>query len=135
MDYSVGIEYVVSARILAGVRARTGMDALSNGSGAGGFTGGGIFRPGAGAIVSRSRKRNDVGRAMPMTGWDDASNNSGAVPGREAERARGGIICVSTFWDVADTPDAGNDARDLVPFTVPDVQELGGAFPTYPHFP
>ena len=69
---------------------------------------------------------------MPMTGWDDASNNSGAVPGREAGRAQGGIICVSTFRDA---PDAGNDARDLVPFTVPDVQELGGAFPTYPHFP
>ena len=71
---------------------------------------------------------------MPKTGWDGASSDLGAIPGREVGQARGGIICVSTFQDVTDM-DAVDDALGPVLCTVPEVVERGGAFPTYPHFP
>ena len=42
---------------------------------------------------------------------------------------------MSVSRDVADTLDAVADAQDPVLDTVLEVEERGGAFPTYPHFP
>ena len=80
-------EYLVSAGIFAGVWARTRMDVLPKGADSGGFATAGIFGAGAKVTVSRLKKRNDVGRAVPETGWEDASRDLGTGSGREAGRA------------------------------------------------
>ena len=108
----------------------TGMGAL-------GGTKGGVAV--AGVSVSLFKKLKDVGRATPKTGrWEDVAGDSGPGSGREAGRARGGILESSGGRAVArigqDLVDEARDAEAVLDVLLV-VEERGGGFPTYPHCP
>ena len=92
-----------------------------------------------GVTVSLFKKLKDVGRATPNIGrWEDVAGHSGPGSGREAGRARGGILGSSEGLAVArrgrDPVDEARDAEAVLDVLLV-VEERGGGFPTYPHCP
>ena len=92
-----------------------------------------------GIPVSLFKKLKDVGRATPKIGhWEDVAGDSGPGSGREAGRARGGIVKKSGGQAVAkraqDLVDEAWDAEAVLDVLLV-VEERGGGFPTYPHCP
>ena len=116
----------------------TGVDTGAvTGMGALGGTEGGVAV--AGVTVSLFKKLKDVGRATPKIGrWEDVAGDSGPGSGREAGRARGGIVESSGGRAVArrgrDPVDEARDAEAVLDVLLV-VEERGGGFPTYPHCP